>query len=106
VDNSVGSRTKAWVLPIAVGILAFIALALAVGALGYYLLLSRVSSEHHNASFRFGERVMDDIYGTMDTGSVDGACRLAVAGAPNKPDNFDLDEAVAGCKHEEHSFDD
>lgn len=97
MENSVGSRTKAWVLPIAVGILAFIALALAVGALGFYLLLDRGPSDHHNASFRFGQSVKPEI---------DGACRVAVAAAPHKPADFDLDEAVAGCKYEENTFDD
>jgi hypothetical protein len=105
VENSVGSRTKAWVLPIAVGILAFIALALAVGALGFYLLLDRGPSEHHNASFRFGQSVMREIDGAW-TGSIDGACRVAVAAAPQKPANFDLDEAVAGCKYEGNGSDD
>ncbi len=103
---SAGSRTKAWVLPIAVGILAFIALAFAVGGLALYLLLGRSGpTEHHNASFRFGQRVLDDIYGTL-SGSVDGACRVAVAAAPHKPTDFDLDEAIAGCKYEEQTFDD
>jgi hypothetical protein len=62
--------------------------------------------EHDNPSFHFGQKVMThDVYGSVAGGSVEDACRAALATANGKPHSLDVEEAVSGCKYQEYELD-
>jgi hypothetical protein len=82
-------------------------LALVILGAGVLLLLHLFfskPSEHNNPSFRYGEKVLDSIYGSM-RGSVTEACKAAISQRSDHPEQFDLGEAVAGCKYQEWIYD-
>jgi hypothetical protein len=46
-----------------------------------------------------------DVYGYVAGGSVEDACRAALATANGKPHSLDVEEAVSGCKYQECKLD-
>ncbi|WP_143168121.1 hypothetical protein [Jatrophihabitans endophyticus] len=91
-----------------------IGLALGVLALGTvlvgcaYLVLRPFAnaSEDHNPSFRYGERVLEQAYGSNDPHTAGLDCGALVDRAGGRPSPFDRDEAVDGCEYEESSLND
>lgn len=100
-------RSSAAVL-IGIVLAVVVLLALAIGST--YLLLGGSGSpaEHHNPSFRFGEKVMrTQIYGGFVGGpsSIAGQCRYRIIRASNWTSDLNVIEAIAGCKYEEWALD-
>ena len=86
------------------GALLAVAVLIGCGFLILRLFFPR-PSEHHNPSFRYGERVFRSIYDNPTTQSVEDACKAAIKNRFNHPKPFDFDEAASGCKYEEWILD-
>lgn len=95
---------RAWL--VGTGVLISIAV---VAAAGLYLLEYHGSREQHNPSFRYGQRLMDDVvYGHLHLygKSVEQACSEVVqrrVGSP--PSALDVGRAVSGCRYEKYIID-
>jgi hypothetical protein len=101
-----GSFAK-WLFLLVVGAVITVAILAGVAVLllrGYY---GPPMTEHHNHSFRYGERVFDAVYGrSPGRKSVTTICEQAVdtrVVPSRKP--IDVGEAVAGCRFEERAID-
>lgn len=58
-----------------------------------------------DASWRFGQSLMQDqLYGQID-GDVTTGCRDGIARAAGKPPGFDPDRALEGCRYAEWAYD-
>jgi hypothetical protein len=94
---------------IALGVLIGAVLAVLILLVGILFLVHRFfpggPTEHHNPSFRYGERVLNSIYSKPGQDPIDEACRRAITGRTDYPQPFDFPEAVAGCTYQEWIYD-
>jgi len=84
-------------------------LALVVAAMALVLVVrhSETLAEHRTPSFKYGQQVLEAIYGNL-SGSVTLACRSAIDSPPPhvKPSiNLDKAKALDGCRYQEQMID-
>ena len=101
-----------WIVALTIAVLTGVVLigaAVLVLAHVFFGTFTGQPTEHHNPSFAYGEKLMENYgafnYTPSSDSSVEAVCRAAVRLARARPASLNEDEAVRGCLYTEFYLD-